>query len=308
MRGSITIPFAFVVMVALIGALAISPQESASQSGTPITGYVWSDTAGWISLNCSNHGSCGTSNYGLTIAADGTISGYAWSENIGWISANSSDLTGCPSSPCTARMDELSMEGWMKALAANGAESGGWDGFISLSGANYGPTLSAGTLSGYAWGDTVIGWVSFDAGASPAQTVWLPACALNYVCTDDTHRQNACTNAPIEACTGSNICLAGACTIPPAPTADGTAGNFRANPQLVAPGRSTNLTWDIQYAEECTVTEDNPQISDSWSQTTGSVTTSSIRIQTKYTLTCTGAGGNLTQTATVYQTPSWKEL
>lgn len=305
---SLRISFACLAATALIAVFVMSPQESISQSGTPITGYVWSDTVGWISLHCSNHGSCGTSNYGLVIATDGAISGYAWSENIGWISANSSDLVGCPSSPCTARMNELSMEGWLKALAANNTESGGWDGFISLSGASYGPTLSNGILSGYAWGDANIGWMDFDAGASPAVTVWLPPCALNYICTDETHRQNACTDAPIEACAGSNICLAGVCTVPPAPTSNGSSGNFRANPQLVAPGRTTNLTWDIQYADACVVTEDNPNINDVWDTITGNVTTSVIRIQTTYTLECTGPGGELTQTATVYQTPNWKEL
>lgn len=302
------IPAAAIAVVSLVIAFAASPQESVSQSGTAITGYVWSDTVGWISLHCSNHGTCGTSNYGLAIAADGTISGHAWSEHIGWISANSSDLAGCPSSPCTARMDELSMEGWLKALAANGPESGGWDGFISLSGGSYGPTLANGILSGYAWGDTNVGWLDFDAGASPAATAWLPTCALTYACLDETHRQNECTEAPIEECTGSTICLSGVCTIPPAPTANGANGNFRANPQLVAPGRTTNLTWDIQYADECVVTEDNPNITDTWNTISGDVTTSAIRIQTVYTLECTGPGGELTQTATVYQTPNWKEL
>jgi hypothetical protein len=299
--------FVLAIGAAIVAAFFISPRETFSQAGTPLTGYIWSDTIGWVSLHCSDLGTCGTSNYGLTIAADGTISGYAWSEYAGWISANGADLTGCPTAPCTARMDELAMKGWMKALAANQSESGGWDGFISLSGLNYGPTLSGGTISGYAWGDMNIGWLSFSSPSHSATTVWLPACASSYVCTDATHRQNACAGASIEACSGSLICAAGACVIPPAPTPN-TNGSLKVSPQLIAPGRTTTVTWDIQNATSCTVTEDNSSISDSWTGVTGTKTSSAIRQQTVYTLQCAGAGGNLTQTATVYQTPNWKEI
>lgn len=126
-------------------------KEVSAQSSGSITGYAWSDTIGWISMNGSG--------YGLSVSGTGVVSGYAWSDNIGWISANSSNLSGCPSAPCTATIDDTGkLKGWLRALS-NG---GGWDGFISLSGSNYGPVRqSSGAFSGYAWGDMVVGWLNF---------------------------------------------------------------------------------------------------------------------------------------------------
>ena len=300
------------IATCLVVFLLLLPQESRSQgSGTPITGYLWSDTTGWVSLNCSNEGTCATSNYGLAIDASGVLSGYAWSDNVGWISANTSDLSGCPSGTCNARMDELALKGWMKVINANDAQSGGWDGFISLSGTSpsYGPTLASTTLSGYAWGDMTMGWVSFNAGTgySPAQTTWLPVCASTYVCTDATHRQSACTAAPIEECSVGLICSAGACVTPPAPfTSPG--GELRASPNLIGYGQTVVVSWNVQEADSCTVTEDNPNITDSWDTLSGSETSSSLTRPTTYTLYCTGPGGDITQTATVSRRPDWREI
>lgn len=319
---------------AITAVFLISPKATFSQSGgTPITGWAWGgeDTnsdgvadagVGWISLHCSTDPSgCNSSagNWGLSIDSTGTITGYAWSgedtngdgiadARFGWISANPSDLIGCPAAPCTARMNNFAMEGWMKALAANDTEAGGWDGFISLSGSNYGPTLSGGVIAGYVWGDMNIGWLSFSSLQHSAQTAWLPQCAQTYVCTDGTHRQNQCPGASVEACSGGLICATGACVIPPAPTPSGSGDQLKVNPQLIGPGRTTLVTWNIAYADSCTVTEDNSSITDSWTGSTGSHTSSPISRQTIYTLQCTGAGGSLTERATVYQIPNWKEI
>ncbi len=150
-------------------ALDLGPQTEvlAQTSSKSITGYAWSETIGWVSFKGSN--------YGFSVAANGTITGYAWSDNIGWISANSGDLTGCPGAPCTATIDSTgALKGWLRALSGGTSQSGDWDGFISLSGANYGPKRQTdGTLSGYAWGSTVVGWLSFafaatDYAAEPA--------------------------------------------------------------------------------------------------------------------------------------------
>lgn len=152
------------ILIACAWILIGRPQGAASQSSsTPITGYLWSDNIGWISLSGSN--------YGLTIESNNTLSGYAWSDTIGWISANSSDLTGCPSSPCTARKNGNALNGWLKALAAGG----GWDGFISLSGSSpaYGVSITNGVFSGYAWGSDVVGWVDFQYASALA-----PSCTL----------------------------------------------------------------------------------------------------------------------------------
>jgi len=53
-----------------------------------LTGYVWGENIGWVSLNCSNDSTCGTVNYKVSNTDEGTLSGYAWSENTGWINFN----------------------------------------------------------------------------------------------------------------------------------------------------------------------------------------------------------------------------
>src|SRR5437588_258424 len=118
----------FFVLIAML-LLAVHPRSVLSQSSTnTIIGYAWSDTIGWVDLNCANSGTCGTNNFGLSYGSDGTLSGYAWSDNVGWISANSSDLVGCPTFPCTATLSQSGLSGWLKALSANGTQTGGWDG------------------------------------------------------------------------------------------------------------------------------------------------------------------------------------
>lgn len=157
----------FVAGIAL-SALFAQPHNALSQSGSAsLTGYAWSDTIGWISFSGSN--------YGITVDNNGKLSGYAWSDNIGWISANDADLAGCPSNPCTAKFNNSQLNGWMKALAGGSSGSGGWDGWISLSGSGYGVTKSSvGVVSGFAWGSTVVGWVDFSYAAPLS-----PSCTLS---------------------------------------------------------------------------------------------------------------------------------
>jgi len=50
-----------------------------------LTGYLWSENVGWISLSCSNTGSCATVSYGVANDGAGALSGFAWGENVGWI-------------------------------------------------------------------------------------------------------------------------------------------------------------------------------------------------------------------------------
>ncbi len=59
----------------------------ATINGTPLQGWAWTDTYGWISLNCRNENVCATSNYWVGVdESTGQLDGYAWSSNVGWIS------------------------------------------------------------------------------------------------------------------------------------------------------------------------------------------------------------------------------
>ena len=133
-----------------------------------MSGWAWSSNIGWISFNCTDDNSCAISNYGVNKNADDTITGYALSPNIGWIQFGG--LSGFPgggggTQAQNANINGNNLKGWAKAI---GADGNGWDGWIALSGAgpNYGALLSGNYLVGYAWGSSVIGWISFDiAGA-----------------------------------------------------------------------------------------------------------------------------------------------
>lgn len=146
---------------------------------------------GWVSMNSqgcdadSNGQSDGPINecppagtaiadYGVNIPSDGSsASGYAWSRNVGWISFNAPDLVGCPSGACEAKLNTSTnkLEGWARIIGIKdaGANAGGWQGWIKLSGLTdpgnqpYGITFNGdGTAaaSSYAWSDE-LGWVDF---------------------------------------------------------------------------------------------------------------------------------------------------
>lgn len=58
-----------------------------------LSGFSWSENAGWISFSCENTTSCESVDYGVTIdATTGEFSGNAWGENIGWITFRSMGL------------------------------------------------------------------------------------------------------------------------------------------------------------------------------------------------------------------------
>src|SRR3989338_2718317 len=199
MRRSRGISYALTLVLAATISLAVfSGRSSASVSGA-MGGYAWSDTIGWISLSGSN--------YGLSIDGSGKLSGYAWSDNIGWITANESELSGCPSNPCRAKWNGNQLAGWLKALAGGTSSSGGWDGWISLSGSNYGVVDNNGVISGYAWGSDVVGWVDFSYA-----TAFAPQCTLSLDPSSITQGQSStiswsCLNAT--SCTGTNFSTGG---------------------------------------------------------------------------------------------------
>ncbi len=164
----ITVKKIFFVVILLFVCGAFTAYAEAED----VTGYAWSDGVGWISFNCLDAGTCGVVNYGVKTDSSGFLSGYAWTNTVGWISFNQADTIGCPSTkPCSAKIDLTTGDwtGWARALS-NG---GGWDGWISLSCANNSSGACtnykvktdindpSGKTTGYAWGDTVVGWVDF---------------------------------------------------------------------------------------------------------------------------------------------------
>ena len=150
-----------------------------------LSGYAWSDLAGWISF-------APPYNAGATVyiaTSTGALSGYAWNDKLGWLSFNNSDAGAPPSTICSASVNACvvgnTITGWARFLSAckkagGGApdcvvggtdpSSGGWDGWVKFksTGAEpaYGVNLTSTSpttkdMSGEAWGSTNVGWVRF---------------------------------------------------------------------------------------------------------------------------------------------------
>ncbi len=296
----------FFALLIVAASLLAAPRNAVSQSsGIAITGYLWSDDIGWIDLNCINSGVCNSNPFGLSIASDGTISGDAWSDNLGWISANASDLSGCPSAPCTASVQGNAVSGWFKALSADG---NGWDGFISLNGSNYGPTLTSGAFSGYAWGDVNVGWIDF----SRATTLY-GSCTASYSCSGNTieYTNTSCQSSPTTTCTAPAFCSAGSSVcLYPQPTFM-LGGHLHAAPDILPKGTPTTLFWDVQNVASCTVSgSDGEYWSGSSSGSSGQVTTA-INQQVVFTLTCQALSGvtppSFSESTTVNVLPVFQE-
>ncbi len=300
---------ALVVLVVGLSTILGSPKNVASQStGVAITGFAWSDNIGWIDLNCTNSGVCGTDHFGLSVNSSGVLSGYAWSDNIGWVSANASDLTGCPNGPCTATITGGVLSGWLKAISA---DNNGWDGWISLSGSNYGLTLASGSFSGYAWGSTNVGWVDFEYAKTAYGT-----CTPSYPCSGNTieYTSSSCSTSAVTTCVSPEYCQSGAsaCVVPV--ITFNSSGNFTGNlqlvPSIVRTGEVTQVHWNVSNAQSCTVQGTN---GDSWtglSSPTNGETSSPITAQTTYSLSCQAYAGNpnVDESMTVELTPRYEEL
>ncbi|MHC4664419.1 MAG: hypothetical protein ACYS9T_00480 [Planctomycetota bacterium] len=80
-----------------------------------LVGYAWAENVGWISFSCENTASCGTVDYGVTIDADGEFAGYAWAENIGWINFNSAQLFDYGVKACKVNLTDLAnlVDDWL---------------------------------------------------------------------------------------------------------------------------------------------------------------------------------------------------
>ena len=142
---------------------------AAATVGGDIHGYAWSSTVGWVSLNCAEGGAgstsdCAASAYKVTInPISGALSGDAWSSNVGWVSFNAADVTAACGTPASADISTGVITGWARVVSA--APTDATDGCISMAGSSpaYGVSVdpTTGIFSGYGWGSTNVGWLSF---------------------------------------------------------------------------------------------------------------------------------------------------
>ncbi len=105
--GMLTILAVFALPMSLASGENIDPSEDNSQyaygvnvgwlnfdpitgdgvqvASNRLTGWVWGENIGWISLSCENTSSCKRVSYGVANDGNGNLSGFAWGENVGWI-------------------------------------------------------------------------------------------------------------------------------------------------------------------------------------------------------------------------------
>ncbi|MFZ2603501.1 MAG: hypothetical protein WAX79_05835 [Candidatus Omnitrophota bacterium] len=138
-----------------------------------LKGWAWSSNIGWVDLN--------------EVSIDpssGNLNGYGWSSNIGWIDF----------SPAAVDLTTGKLIGWARACSvfASGCAGvlednlsrGDWDGLIKMSGQadngdEYGVRANNLQISGFAWGDLVVGWLSFDALIDVSSNANWQTCSLS---------------------------------------------------------------------------------------------------------------------------------
>ncbi|MBP7804852.1 MAG: hypothetical protein KA052_01355 [Candidatus Pacebacteria bacterium] len=184
MTSTILSKKSFLVLVGILLAgilatmLVFLPRNAGAAMVTgDMHGYAWSDTVGWISLNCAEGGAtggsiCPTSNYKVSVVSN-NFTGYAWSDNVGWISFKSADVALCGGSSPTLNDTTGEISGWVRVLSAPTTSAA--NGCMSLRGSGYGLRYDAATpsphypaykkVSGFAWGDLVVGWTDFTYAA-----------------------------------------------------------------------------------------------------------------------------------------------
>lgn len=128
-------------------------------------------------------------------------------------------------------------------------------------------------------------------------------CTLQTYCVgaDRYQQSTSCANTFLGTCQYG--CSNGTCLGPGAPTAF-----IRVRPALVASGTSTTVEWSASLVSSCTVTENNPGFTDSWTGASGAQLSSPITSQVIYTLSCAGLNGtSISRTATVNIAPTFDE-
>ena len=108
---------------------------NAEPSGAPgvqvgddeLSGWIWGENVGWVSLSCQNTLSCGSNPYGVTNNGFGFLAGYAWSENVGWISFSCENTLSCGLVSYGVTIDPATGEFFGRAWS----ENAGWISFAS---------------------------------------------------------------------------------------------------------------------------------------------------------------------------------
>lgn len=265
-KSILTLLFIFAVLSAgfLYFSLFQKTKIQAAVAGVDeLSGWAWSSNIGWVSFNCSDQNVCNGSDYKVKVdLATGNLSGYAWSSNIGWIDFGPSGPYPSAGPNYSAKID-LSIvtgvtSGWIKA-----AQSDGW---IKITDANMNSEWTK--LTGWAWGDLVVGWLNFydvkvpnlircDFSANPSVIDFAASSTLSWSCNP------AAKSCSIDNNIGSASLPSGSVILRPVKTTNYTltcqgsnpvvtktyTAKITVNPPTVAPETSTSTPYQFQYRE-----------------------------------------------------------
>jgi hypothetical protein len=208
------------LLVVLNIAVVLTPTHSVlATSAENVTGWGWSSTGGWLSMNDTNSGSGGGS-YGVNIDGSKNVTGFAWSPNQGWVCFGSScTVASCANgantpagaSPTASLDGSNNLRGW--GMICNLGAPNGWISLncndtspVSCGTSTYGPlaNLGTGTFSGYAWhglsGSAGWGWIDFSQVTLSAGT--------ENVCNDGLDNDlDGATDCSDSNCSASPSCI-----------------------------------------------------------------------------------------------------
>jgi hypothetical protein len=72
-----------------VGWISAEPDPAGEQGlevgDFELSGWLWGENVGWISLSCVNTASCPRVDYRVRNDGRGALAGWAWGENVGWI-------------------------------------------------------------------------------------------------------------------------------------------------------------------------------------------------------------------------------
>jgi hypothetical protein len=262
-KTKLSVLFSIIAIVAVF----VCAKVILADTGSNMYGYAWSSNIGWVKLNdCTDPSDSSTctpgSSYGVSIlpVAPGTMTGYAWSSNIGWITFNSA---GCPTTGCTpgARADwanpngdgSVNIKGWARACSvyASGCSGalasndylGDWDGYIALDSASAGAGSfglkinNDKTISGFAWGSEVMGWIKSITGKINTDGL-----IVQLTANPTSITKGASSTLTV---TAVNIDSANACSIPGAPAVTMASGANNIWTGTVSVSPSTVTTYEV---------------------------------------------------------------
>jgi hypothetical protein len=191
MSKSKKIFFATLLGFSILATVGIYTKKASAFTVTPtgdLHGYAWSSTIGWVSLNCLEGGTGGTSTcglghdykvtrYAILSGTTGALAGYGWSSHLGWLSFAQGDTTGCATGATQSKFDLSTnqLSGWARFISVPVTDTG-WNGCVNLkwgtgptNGVQYNPSATP-SIFGMAWGSSVVGWLGFFASYDGAGT------------------------------------------------------------------------------------------------------------------------------------------